>query len=547
MTWASPFRRRRPQRDEKGYFTVLTITMFVTLFGLAAFAVDVGNWYWTGQQEQRAADAGALAGVPNLPASQATAFSTAKQFSAENGYKNGVDTVTVITGIDGTPTRLRVTVTKTVDNFFGGLFGIPTTTITRTAVADFAGPVPLGSPCNEFGNDPDAASNRSAHCADTGQFWANVGSPGAPKRNGDAYQDNVCTSGDDGCTGSSNTDYDVNGYFYTVTVAQTIPNLVIQAFDPALIDVGDTCDSAGNINGASSLPAAKTVVTDPATRYAAGASSPYCTGDIRYGGTGQVATKYTMRLAGGNPWDPTSYPVSTISGCPGTTTFPGFSGPLKTALDKTNAGFNATVAANFRQWKTLCTVNGPVAPGTYIIQVQTNGNGADAASGHNRFGLRAYSSTSATGKDNIYLAGYNKMGIYANLPSATTLFYLARVPSGSGGQILNVRLFDVGDAGGTGSIQVLAPADSGVTFTNCKGTGPTAGNLATCSIPTNSSIYQGKWETISVPIPAGYSCNDNDQGACWVKLKYTYGAGNQPSDTTSWTASIEGDPVRLVE
>jgi hypothetical protein len=161
--------------------------------------------------------------------------------------------------------------------------------------------------------------------------------------------------------------------------------------------------------------------------------------------------------------------------------------------------------------------------------------------------LRAYSSTPATGKDNIYLAGYNKMGIYANLPSATTLFYLARVPSGSGGQILDVRLFDVGDAGGTGSIQVLAPADSGVTFTNCKGTGPTAGNLSTCSIPTNSSIYQGKWETISVPIPPGYSCNDNDQGSCWVKLKYTYGAGNQPSDTTSWTASIEGDPVRLVE
>ncbi|MGZ4428428.1 MAG: hypothetical protein ACXVEV_10325 [Nocardioidaceae bacterium] len=25
------------------------------------------------------------------------------------------------------------------------------------------------------------------------------------------------------------------------------------------------------------------------------------------------------------------------------------------------------------------------------------------------------------------------------------------------------------------------------------------------------------------------------------------GSGNQPSDTTSWQASLEGDPVRLVE
>jgi hypothetical protein len=539
-------RWRRPQRDEKGYFSVLAIIMFVTLFGMAAFAVDVGNWYWTGAREQRAADAGALAGVPNLPQNQSTAFSTAKSLTSQNGFKDGVDTVVVTTGIDGTPTRLRVTVTKTVDNFFGGLFGIPTTTIRRSAVADFAGPVPLGSPCNEFGNDPEPGISKSAHCADTGQFWANVGAPQAPKRNGDAFQDNVCTSGDDGCTGSTNTDYDVNGYFYSITLTQPVTDLTVQAFDPALIDVGDLC-TVNNLAGAKTLPAARTVVSDPATRYADGAGSPYCTGDIRYGGTGQVNTRFTMRLSGGNPWDPTSYPVSTLATCPGSTVFPGFSGDLKVALDKNNANFNPTVAANFRRWKTVCTIPGVTPAGVYMLQVQTNGTGADAASGHNRFGLRAFSATAPSAKDNIYIAGYNKMAIYANLPSATTLFYLARVPSGSGGQILNVRLFDVGDAANTGTITVLAPSDSGVTFTNCKGLGPTAGNLPSCSVQANSSTYQGRWQTIAVPIPANYSCDDTDPNACWVKLRYSYGAGNQPNDTTSWTASIEGDPVRLVE
>jgi hypothetical protein len=51
---------------------------------------------------------------------------------------------------------------------------------------------------------------------------------------------------------------------------------------------------------------------------------------------------------------------------------------------------------------------------------------------------------------------------------------------------------------------------------------------------------------ISVPVPAAFTCEDLDPQKCWVRLRYTYGAGNQPSDTTSWQASLEGDPVRLV-
>jgi hypothetical protein len=147
----------------------------------------------------------------------------------------------------------------------------------------------------------------------------------------------------------------------------------------------------------------------------------------------------------------------------------------------------------------------------------------------------------------MYFAAYNKMAIYANLPSATTVFYLARVPSGSGGQILNVRLYDVGDAAGTGTISVLAPSDSNASFTSCKGVGPISGNLTNCSIAASSATHQGKWQTIAVDIPANYACDDNSAIGCWVKLKYSYGSGNQPNDTTSWSASIEGDPVRLVE
>ena len=86
--------------------------------------------------------------------------------------------MSVVPSIDGTPTRLRVTTSMTVQDQFGILFGLGHTTISRTAVADYSGPVPMGSPCNEFGNDPESAGIKSVNCADTGMFWANVGAPG---------------------------------------------------------------------------------------------------------------------------------------------------------------------------------------------------------------------------------------------------------------------------------------------------------------------------------------------------------------------------------
>ena len=63
--------------------------------GLAAFAVDVGHWYVVGQQEQRAADAAALAGVTSLPGDKVAAFAAAQKYSKINGFQNGVNATTV--------------------------------------------------------------------------------------------------------------------------------------------------------------------------------------------------------------------------------------------------------------------------------------------------------------------------------------------------------------------------------------------------------------------------------------------------------------------
>lgn len=490
----------------------------------------MGNWYFTGQRAQRAADAAALAGVPYLPGDSISAYTTALNLAARNDFAIGADTL-VVPSIDGQPTRLRVTVSRTVNNQFGWLMGLDKTTITRSSVADYAGPVSMGSPCNAYGDHPYPDGHRSDNCNGTGQFWANVGSPLALKAAGDAYQNQRAT----------NTDFDPNGYFYSVTVTKPLASLTFEAFDPALISVGDKCES--NLTGASALPAGRTVVTDPSTRYAGGLTS-VCTGDVRMAssGPGEVATQFTVRSPSVNQWDPLTFPV--IPGCQ--RTYPGFIGPLASALDTASADFKPEVADTFRQWKQLCKITGGVAPGTYLIQVKTNDVGNDAAGGHNRFSLRAYSESSS-GDDGISVAGYTKMAMYANTPAGTSRFYLAKVPSGARGQLFRVRLFDIGDGAKSGStIKVLPPAEVGGSFSGCIGSGVQNGNLSNCQIDVNSS-YDSKWQEISVPIPAGYSCTDASPVGCWLRLEFFYGAGSSPADTTSWTATLAGDPVRLVE
>ncbi len=527
-------------RDERGYIAVVTALLLTVFVGLCAFSVDVGRWYFVAMQEQKAADAAALAGVTALPGDPTTAYSHARTYAAANGFSLTLgDSVTPSrTGAS----RLKVEVTREVDNFFGGVLGVPRTTVSRSAVAEFSGPVPMGSPCNRFGDDPDPdKKSESDNCSNAGAFWANVGSPAAAKSYGDAFQNRACTT-ESACSAGTNTDYDPNGYTYLVRVDKPVNNLTIEAFDPAQVVVGDACadNTTNRLTAAAALPSNRTVVKDPATRYAAGAGV-WCTGDVAFN-TGLLRTRFVVRTPGATPWDTMTWPAA--AGC--SRTFEPYNGDLSAALNKSSAGFRSDVAESFRQWVPLCTFNGLVQPGTYAVQVYTNGLSADGQAGHNRFALRAYGSAKDDA-DNIAVSGSAKMAMYGNTPGGTSRFYLARVPSGSEGQMFTVNLFDIGDGATAGStIRVVPPAEVGGKFAGCTGSGVTNGNLVDCTIPV-SSAYQGRWQTISVPIPAGYSCDDSDTTGCWVRLEFFYGGGSQPADTTSWTASLGGDPIRLVE
>jgi hypothetical protein len=373
-------------------------------------------------------------------------------------------------------------------------------------------------------------------------MWANVNGARAAKANGDSFQSLGCASGVDGCSGSVNTDYATDGYFYTISVKQSMPSLTVQVYDPVWTNVGLTCTS----NFASSTTAENSFVpaADAGTRYLSGSSRPECTGDNIYGGSQVMNTSFTVRSPSANAWDPLSYPVVCQR------TFAGYNGTLFDALDQYTTGttprptYRADIAEGFRRWVTLCTIPNPQL-GDYLVQVRSNIGGAfDSANTGNRFSLRAW------GADNnaIAISGREKMGIFSNAPGATTEFYLARIPSGSAGQTLRVSLFDVGDSNQNGTIKIIPPA--GGSYAGCVAAGPVSGNLTDCTFQVfagSPSPNNGKWQHVSVPIPSGYSCNDADATACWVKLQYQYGVSSAPTDVTTWTARLEGDPVRLVE
>src|SRR6185437_11017851 len=154
--------------------------------------------------------------------------------------------------------QYKVTVLKRVHNYFGGIFGINDTTVRATAQAEYLKPLTMGSPSNQFGNDPDSITTWpiTGTAATYPNFWANIAGGSSPKSNGDAYAAGTCDSSTDGCSGSganTNLDKKSGGYYYAVDFNGT-STVKLQAFDPAFVFVGDKCEQTGtNLAGAAAL------------------------------------------------------------------------------------------------------------------------------------------------------------------------------------------------------------------------------------------------------------------------------------------------------
>ncbi len=136
----------------RGQVLVIFAFLLTILLGMSAFVVDLA-WIWSNQlQVQRAADAGALAGVVHLPGNPNAGVAAARAESRKNGFEHNVNGVVVTASPDPAfARRMIVNVSTPVDTFFLSLFGFDEVNVDRTAKAEYVLPVPMGSPENYYG------------------------------------------------------------------------------------------------------------------------------------------------------------------------------------------------------------------------------------------------------------------------------------------------------------------------------------------------------------------------------------------------------------
>ena len=156
---------------ERGQVIVIFAGGILLFVLLLAVVLDI-SWYWANTlRVQRAADAAALAGAVLLPGRVDTgtdyAYLRARNEATKNGYTG---TGTMVSGlcvpqgsvcvtpvqdsratVGGNPNQLNVTITAPVPTFFMRVIGISSITTSRSSKAEYALPVPMGSPQNYYG------------------------------------------------------------------------------------------------------------------------------------------------------------------------------------------------------------------------------------------------------------------------------------------------------------------------------------------------------------------------------------------------------------
>ncbi len=564
------------EQDDRGIAIVWLAMTLLIMLSFAGLAVDLSNWYLNGDRMQRAADAGAHAGVVFLPGDLSTAATTARRETARNGLNDGIMTGTpnavVQVSQEPNPNRLRVKVTHTVPTFFVRLLGIDSVTFSKEAVAEYVSPVPMGSPENKLGNDPETGYNSP-------QFWVNIGAPNATKVSGDRFATKVCDSSVARCTGVdkapiTNDDYDYDGYFFTADVKSVTPGqpLNFEVFDASMVYVGDSCTT--NMPSAANLTTLAAWYPDAATRYSN--AEIWCTGDQNIGGTPNMNTTFIVRAPDETPWSDTDNPM--IGSCTpkvvpaynpggGNPTIFQWLNPSDGVADAeaiiNPANGSNTFAEYWRRWATVCSVPaGSVTAGKYVIQVRSNAtvaaplvyNSTVATNGFNRMSIRVgFGSAGTTAVDGsaVSIFARGKLPIYANATAADTRFYLSRITPNDAGRTLRISLFDMGDAASPGTLQILPPTEFGSSISGCtfsRNDGASlSGNAGTCTlsnVSTNNG-YNGRIVTIDIPIPSNYTCATSSQTGCWFRVLGDFPGG--VNDTTTWSATILGNPVRLVE
>jgi Flp pilus assembly protein TadG len=504
---------------ETGAVALIVAIMVPLLLILAGVAIDAAMWYREGMRLQTAADAAALAGVTSMNSDSGfdTASMRALQASAMNGYPNAGQS-SVVPFTTSKKSELGVSVTSTIRNNFGAIFGQGSTTITRTAIADYQGAAIMGSPCNAFGNQPQSntqaalAWNNGNHaipasgtvipddvdldgdgdidghptCQEPPEMWAVMQGPGEDKSNGDRYATKNCDGSNTDCDVPNNVGYDSNkeyrpnGYFWVVRVEEGAVGspISLQIYDPAYIRTESDCSAlpdvdangaTGGVNGIFNnmspwAPDALVRYDNDITAAEAATSAIYCPGDRLDNSNDGVGmtTSFGLRYP-----SPTLDPMKADPYPNCARQFAGRTSSISAGELATGGSFNLDLTRNLHQWVELCSFT-PLTAGDYYLQVRTNiSMGSDIYTstpneetqpGVNAFALRANVDPIAKAQY-VAISGWERMPIRVNAQSGTPTFNLIQVLSNAADKNFEFSFYDVGDGlgGATGTVKILYP------------------------------------------------------------------------------------------
>lgn len=534
--------RRGPagdHQDQGGYVLPMLGLLLVPLLLIVGLSIDVGSWYNRASDIQKAADAAALAGVVWLPRED-LADDYAREAAERNGFVHGVDGIEV--GVEPVGDKqLRVTIRDTrVKSYLYGALTNRGTELQRDATAQYVLPVPLGSPKNILGTgDLYSGSHRE-------NFWLAVSGACASRENGDLrlaantgnyhgewrsmFMSGLGTRYYHGysCEGTeTNQAYRSSGYAYAIQVPQS-GTYQVQAYDATY--------QRQSLSGCTTITPSD--AGDSHNVWVSTSTSNACN---RLSDQASVTTTFTLRGPDATPLSWTDNPV------------------INSETVLTNDSYYAN------RWRTMGTIVAP-GPGTYYLQVSTPEllSSGDRSWASNSFGLRVTGSgfstpcTKLLGQPGYSAAcpqihGLEDMSILANLSGTQATFYLAEVDDEHRGKTLEIDLFDPGE--GAQTLEILDPdgdpvhfswsaqcATSGWPSHDCEGEGTQLEMEADDSYqgPDRGSRWNFSDRTVRLTIPIP---NDYDGG--WWRVRYT--VGSSPTDRTTWSARIIGDPVHLVE
>jgi hypothetical protein len=543
--------------------------------GAAAMAVDLGWLLWQSIEIQHGADAAALAGVIYEPDLRTEAHTEATAAAFANGYDDVLPgtTVSVIDSVDDNTAvahsgQLRVTITHQVETFFLKIFGLDDVDIARTAVAEYTAPLLLGSPESYFGDDPA----REIYPG----YFAKIEGNYKPTKYGDRFGALCLDHGSGADCKSGGTSYGFNpearmssgwgtaaaqgGYVYGIEVAEGASGLKVEIFNGPLYSIRKSKTDPlpftgdGNFFNDQSNWGPSTMVR--ATTWFMLYGPDPTPGDSTDGNELLCSISYDERLATydiyeDNPPNSSAYAID--FGAMG--------------WDDSWLEFDEVRAAGYQNildamWDDMagstiadsvsvgCSSGFDRGPGTYLLRVmpQHDDSGENAGGlwwrGSNFYTLRV----SATTGTQPSVAAVGDMLIYSARNTTQTEFFLAQVLQGHAGRDLVIELFDVGDVtGGSGSFSILTgtgdiPDCDWIATDTITPSNPTSGS-GTCTINASNQKFNNELITMVVPIPDDYACTGD---GCWWKVRYDYSTG-VPWDTTTWSAHIGGNPIRIVE